>query len=251
MRTKERFIVYGALIGLAAAMVAQFPGSTAHATRLAADLGPADALILSGKDGDLTLKNGAGRVQWGDQPTAKAWAIGAVNRDRIMVALLQSDRSKEERKEIEDEARAKDEEFRKRYKDLQDKYQDMDPRSPSEDAQREMSAFYTEANEWRTAVTQKFAKMRAGQIEKAFRDLASAVDLVADRQKVDLVLNFVPPAAKFDAEPSMDEESDEGHDPTEMRLDIMMQVRARSILHAPDALDMTAEVMKELGLKDS
>lgn len=254
MKAKERFLVYGALAGLAALSALQFNSRTADANRFATDLGPADALILTGKEKSLTLRNGEGRLQWGDQATAKAWSIGAVHSDKIMKALLKSDRLMEQRKSLEEEAKSKDEDFRKRYKDLETKFKDVDPKSPgAEDARKEMNAFFKDYNEWRSTIGHRFAKMEADQIEKAYRDLTSAVDLVADRQKIDLVLRFVPTAAKFETPSAKessggeDDEEDTASNPVPM---IMDQIRARTFLHYPEAIDLTAEVMKELGLKD-
>jgi Skp family chaperone for outer membrane proteins len=252
MHAKERFLVYGALAGLAALSALQFATRTADANRFATDLGPADSVILTGKDRTLTLRNGDGRLQWGEQATAKAWSIGAVHSDRIMKALLKGDRLAEQRRSLEDEAKAKDEDFRKRYKDLESKYKDVDPKSPgAEDARKEMNAFFKDYNEWRSTIGHRFAKMEADQIEKAYRDLTSAVDLVADRQKVDIVLRFVPTAAKFDLPaPKSSEDEDEADTATNPVPMVMDQIRARTFLHYPEAIDLTDEVMKELGLKD-
>ena len=63
----------------------------------------------------------------------------------------------------------------------------------------------------------------------------TAVDVVADRQKIDVVYRFIPAATQF-------ESAQLG--------DAMVQVQARTFLRAPESLDITADVMKELGLKD-
>ncbi len=253
MKPTERFVVYGALAGLAIAMVLQLPASTAIANRLAGDLGPADALILTGKDSNLTIKNGNGRVQWGTQATATAWSVGAVNSDKLMKALLKSPRLDEQRTALRDEATAKDEDFRKRYKDLSEKYKDVDQSSPNfEDARREMDAFIAEANEWQKAINGRFTKLQAEQIEGAYRDLTAAVDLIAERQKIDIVMRFVPTAAKFDQDrpKSANEDEEDAMDTMNPVLHSMDQIRARTFLHYPESIDITAEVMKELGLKD-
>ncbi len=248
MHTKERFVVYGALAGLAALVAFQMPAHTASTLR--ADLGPAEGLILTGKDQNITLKNGEGRLQWGEQATAKSWSAGAVHSDKIMKLLLKSDRLTSQRQTLEDEAKQKEEDFAKRYKDFREKYKDLDRNSPAaEDAQRESEAFQKEYYAWRNDMSQKFAKMQTEHIEKAYRDLTAAVDLVSERQKIDMVFRFVPTAAKFESDQSSDEESG-AEGPMDSLIKTMDQVRARTFLRYPEAIDITSEVMKELGLKD-
>lgn len=238
MRTSELLFVYGALACLAAAMFVRTTEQQAGANREAAptDLGPADSVILTGKSGNLTLKNGDGRLQWGDQATSKAWSVAAVNTDKVMKLLLKSSRFEDERKALEEEAKKKDEDFRKRYKELEEKYKDMDPKSPAfEEGREAVNAFFKEHGEWRDSISTKFGKMQADQIEKAYRELTAAVDVVADRQKLDLVLRFIPTADKFEA----DEVGE-----------AMMRVQGRTFVHYPESIDISAEVMKELNLKD-
>ena len=65
--------------------------------------------------------------------------------------------------------------------------------------------------------------------------MTAAVDVVGERTKVDLVLRFVPTAQPFDVSSPAD---------------AMLQVQVRTFLRYPEAVDITAEVMKELSLKD-
>jgi len=253
MHAKERIFVYGAIAGLAAAVALQFPARTASADRYASDLGPADSLILTGKSGNLTVRNADGHLQWGDQPTARALSLGAVHAERIMRALLKSDRMAEERKALEEEAKSKDDDFRRRYKELEEKYKDVDPKSPNfEDARKEMNAFFEEANAFRTAIATRAAKMQAGQYEKAYKDLVAAVDLVAERQKVDVVFRFVPTGYTFEMQkpdPVDGEEMDEEALSSGAVQHTLESIRARTFLRAPESVDLTEEVMKELDVK--
>ena len=95
MRTTERLFVYGTLAALGAAFFLRGTERAADATARPApsDLGPADAVILSGKDANLSLRNDGGRIAFGEQPTAKVWSMGAVNSDKVMKLLLKSVKS--------------------------------------------------------------------------------------------------------------------------------------------------------------
>lgn len=238
MRSTERIVLWSAIAGIAASSLLRGAerAATAVPAAVPSDLGPADALILSGKDANLQLRNADGRLAFGDQPTARLWSLGAVNSDKVMKLLLKSERFEEERKRLEETAKSKDEEFRKRYGELEAKYKDMDPKSPEfEPGRAEVEGFFKEVESWRKEITDRLSKLQAEQIEKAYREMTAAVDVVADRGKVDLVLRFVPTGQPF-------ESGNPG--------DAMLQVQVRTFLHYPEAIDMTADLLKELSLKD-
>ena len=59
------------------------------------------------------------------------------------------------------------------------------------------------------------------------------MDVVCDRRKIDLVYRFIPSVTPFESQ-------DLGN--------AMIQVQARTFLRAPESIDLTADVMKELNL---
>jgi Skp family chaperone for outer membrane proteins len=221
MKNQERFLVYGALATLAAIVAFNAP---AHTSTLApaAPL-PGDGLALAGK------------------------TLGAVDSDKLMKLLLKSDRLAEERRGLEDEARKKEEEFAKRLRELRDKYKDVEGATP--ERQKDAESYQNDYRDWRNEMTKKFATMQSAHIEKSYRELVAAVDVIAERQKVDIVIKFVPVAGKLiDAEDAA-ASPDSPDAPMDMLMKTMDQVRARTLLHYPDSIDITAEVMKELNLK--
>ena len=238
MRNTERVIVYSALAGIAA--MSFLRGAERNASAVPeptpSDLGPADAVILTGKDTNLTLRNVEGHLAFGEQATAKAWSIGAVGSDKIMKLLLKSERFEDERKRLEETAKSKDEDFRKRYTELETKYKDVDPKAPGfEGGRQEVEGFFKEVEAWRKEIGEKLGKLQAEQIEKAYREMTAATDVVADRNKVDIVLRFVPTSQPFTSNsPAV----------------AMLQVQVRTFLHYPETIDLTPELIKELSLKD-
>lgn len=238
MRNAERIVLWSAIAGIAAASLLRGAGRPAVADPVPVpeDVGPADAVILKGKDANLQLRNAEGRLAFGDQPTARLWSLGAVNSDKVMKLLLKSERFDDERKRLEETAKSKDEEFRKRYGELESRYKDMDPKSPDfESGRSEVEGFFKEVESWRKEITDRLARLQAEQIERAYREMTAAVDVVADRGKVDLVLRFVPTGQAF-------ESGNPG--------DAMLQVQVRTFLHYPESVDLTPELLKELSLKD-
>ena len=88
---------------------------------------------------------------------------------------------------------------------------------------------------WREGQGRIVGKLAAEQIESAYRRLVEAVEVVADREKIDLMFRFIPTAKAFEAE-TMEAAG--------------LQVRERTFLRSPESLDLTAEVLKELGVED-
>ena len=76
-------------------------------------------------------------------------------------------------------------------------------------------------------------KLGAEQVETAYRELVEAVDIVAEREGVEIVIRFVPVSDPFETD-DLDLASD--------------QVRRRLLLRYPDAIDLTSRVETELGL---
>ena len=229
--------VFGSLLaGMFGAFLAlSLSGTPAGATRmLPADLGPADALILSGKDGNVTLTNEDGRLAWSDSPSSRAYSIACVYIDPILKGILSGERFATERSKFDEEAKVQGQEFERKSKNLQEKYPDLKQGDPSfESARGEFKALQGEYEKWLTALQRVQSKHMAEQVEKAYAELIAAVDIVAERKKIDYVYRFVPPAQAFES--------------SELA-SAMMQVQARTFLRSPSSTDISEDVIKELGL---
>jgi len=238
MRHRERVVVYGLLALLAASVLMPGRGdSTAEArTILADDLGPADALVLRGSKGDLRVRDSGGRLGWGDRPTDRAMSIAAVHVDKLMSRLMASARFVDERTALEEQERAKMKTFEQRREEFLRQYGRISPEHPDfERASEELKAFREAIDQWHTELGEMQEKMFKEQINSAWKDLTSAIDVVSERRGVDLVLRFVPTSESFEAE-----------DPTGG----VTQVSSRSILRMPESIDLTPEVMRELNLRE-
>ena len=75
----------------------------------------------------------------------------------------------------------------------------------------------------------------AKQMQESYDEIIEAVNVVSERMNIDIVLRFIPPDGEF-----------EGGTPDST----IMQIRLRSALRLPDGLDITDEVLSELGLDD-
>jgi len=76
--------------------------------------------------------------------------------------------------------------------------------------------------------------MEARHYQSAYADLREAVEVVADRRKIDLVMRFIPPADKITVGD---------------HASIAQQLMARTFLRLPDSIDMTDDVLTEMNLQ--
>lgn len=208
--------------------------AAARALPFLQDLGPADALILAGKDA-LRVTNADGRLSWSDQPNSRAFSLGTVHVGRILNALLKSEKYSDELEELSTKSKSQDEEFRKRYGEMMDAAKGINKDSPEFPAMREkFEAFQKEYSAWREANETAGREMMARHYQGAYSDIREAVEVVADRRKIDLVMRFVPPSDKI--EPGDD-------------ADVVRQLSARTFLRVPESIDLTEDILSEMHLQ--
>ena len=227
-----------ALIALAVALIAISlnPGTTRMADAGLEDperLGPADELVLSGKD-PLVILNREDRIGWGERPTSRAWSIGAVHIDRVIKGVLQSDEYQAEREDLQAELQEMDGEFTARAEELQDEYGDIsedDPQFP--EAQGRMQAMMQEYQQFAQVAQARLAQLQTEQLERAYREMVEAVEVVSDNRDIDIVLRFIPTAQPFG---------------TTVVEQAMLQIQLRAFLRYPDTIDITEDILEELDM---
>ncbi|MDC0429050.1 OmpH family outer membrane protein [Phycisphaerales bacterium] len=239
MHRYERLIVHSLLAVLTIALFAEFSGRGSLAigddTEPAKEtLGPADELVLRGESGDLILREDDGDLAFGEDPTAKVWSIGAVNVPKLLGLLMESDRFGEDRKEIQVTAEEQNATFEAQFQAFQEEHADVTPESPEfPEIQARFQAMMQEYQTWQNGTMAIQQRLGAEQIETAYRELIEAVDIVAEKRRIDIVTRFVPTSDPFQA------------DTMELAGE---QVRRRLFLRYPDAIDITEAVSAELGL---
>ncbi|MDA1261410.1 MAG: OmpH family outer membrane protein [Planctomycetota bacterium] len=208
--------------------------ASARAVPLRQDLGPADALVLSGKS-DLRITNADGRISWSDQPSSRTFSIATVHVGRILGALLQSDKYTSEKSELSSQMEKKAEEFEARYTAMLEKAKGIDKDSPEfPTAREEFESFQQEYAAWNSEVEKLMSEMSTRHYQTAYADLREAVEVVSDRRKIDLVMRFIPASDKI---VSGDE------------LSIGQQLMARTFLRSPDSIDITEDILTEMNLQ--
>lgn len=229
-------IVAGACAGAVASLiVAAFPARTVIADAVpATDLGPADRLLLVSAEGKepLTIVSRGGAPGWGKD--ARAWNIGALHVSKLLNKVIAGERYTSERDAVTDEERKAREEFDRRFADLREKYGQITQDSPERaEAEQALQAFRQEFELWSRGMREAQAKLFADQYNRAYAELREATQVVADRQGVDLVVRFIPPADALEpGEPAS----------------VFLQLQARTFVTMPESIDLTPDVAKELNI---
>ena len=238
MHRVERITVHTLIVVLLIAVFSDrpFPGTTADAepSRPEEVRGPADGLLLlqDGKEVEVTATGNG--LAWGKRPTDRAWSLGAVDVPRLLGRLMDSERFADERKALREEAEAQNRDFEERIESFRAEYGELTPEDPEfATAQGTWQAIMQEYQEWQKGTMAIQQKLGAEQVETAYRELVEAVDIVAEREGVEIVVRFVPVSDPFQTD-DLDRASD--------------QVRRRLLLRYPDAIDLTSKVESELGL---
>lgn len=241
MNKRERFFIYGALAVLAVmnvALLSNGRGGSAWAQGPAdgTALGPAGSLTLTGDDGEpLVLHNAGGRLAWAEGDSSRAYSVAFVHVGQAMGPLLEADEYVEEYAELEAELLARDEEAGEAMEAFRQEHQDLTPDDPRlAEVQQAFQAMIQQREQLRMQANQRLGMLAAEHIERGYRDLVAAVEVVAARRGVDIVYRFIPTANDFNA-----------LNPAQSYTGI----RARIALKYPAGLDITDEVLEELALE--
>ena len=236
MLSTERLIAIAAL-ALASLALLTNHGATRSVTATQ-DAPPdrieADEVVLSGRE-PLVLSNRDERLSWGNRPTERVWSFGAVHIDRVIKALMQSDAYLGEREELEQELIEMEQEFSARGEALQEEYADISEEDPDfPEAQQRMQAMMQEYQQFAQVAQGRMGQLQTIQLERGYREMVEAVEVISDEKSIDMVVRFIPTAEPFG---------------TNVVEQAMLQIRLRTLLRYPDAIDITEDVLEELDLE--
>jgi Skp family chaperone for outer membrane proteins len=243
MKRTERTVIYaalGALLLLNVMLLGSSPGRVAYAEAAAfvADvLGPAEAVKLVDGDKDLTLRAKDECLAWGDGDFRRAYSIGFIDISRVLNPLMEATALKEERDTLRTELENTEGDYKSRLDAYGEQLKQMDPKSPEGEARiADARKVYAEYMEWGQQAVARRNEMDVKHFEKSYRELSSAVDIVAERLGVDIVLRFIPPEKEFKA---IDAEQ------------ALMEIRLRTAVRYQEKLDITDEVLQELSIQET
>ena len=240
MKRTERMFIYPLLLLLVAVNAVVLLSSTgrtalAEASNWLADLGPADSLRLTDGDKEVVVRAKKGRVAWGESDFKQTYAIGFIDIGKVLNPLMDAGALKEDRDRLSKELQDTESDYKSKLDAYGEQIKGMDRQSPEAQAKLdEARKVYSEYMEWGQKAVGQRNKLNAQQMEKSYKELVSAVDVVADKLGIDIVLRFIPTEKEFTAE--------DGEQ-------ALTEIRLRTALKYPNALDITNEVLEELSIK--
>lgn len=201
-------------------------------------LGPAAAIELtpgSAEGEAITLRNEEGHIAWGEHPQQRVWSMGYVHIGPMLNQLMDAEEFKEEREGLSAELKEKDEEISAMLQEIQEEFNELgDDEVARQEIMQRGQSLYEEYQKFQQQAEMLQQGLAADQIERAYRELVAAVNVVADRLDLDLVQRFIPTEDEFQG----------------LNIETAMQeIRLRSMLRYPEGCDITSEVREELNLE--
>lgn len=242
MKRTERIVVYSALSVLGALNLVFLLSNSGRAafaeTRafLADVLGPAEGVKLVDGDKEVTVKAKSGRIAWGDSEFKQTYTVGFVDISKALNPLMEQASFADERKTLSDELEKKEKEFREQLDAFGEQLKGADRNDPgTQDTLKKAQAAYQEYMDWGKGAVERRNTLDVQQLQKAYKELVSAVDVVAQKLGIDIVLRFIPTDNDFKAQDA------EG---------ALTEIRLRTAVKYPAGLDITSEVLQEMSLKE-
>jgi len=242
MNRRERVVLYLVLPLLTALNLCVLFGwlgrpAYAEPPASATDSNALHALTFLGDEpaDNVVLHNHKGRLAWGDTAHERLHTVGYVYIGKILGELMQADSRREELNLLSEEMSEVESEYRRQLEDLYKRAQAIDPESEEgKQFDQQGRALLDEYRAWQQDALRRRGKLQAEQLEDAYRELVAAVDVVADRQGIDIVNHFIPAEEPFNAS-----------NPDQA----MINIRMRTALKYPEQLDITEDVIEELALE--
>ncbi len=198
-------------------------------------LGPIDSITLAGSDEDITVKNSDERISWGEEKTSKVWSVGFMETGKALEQLMKADHFVEVRDELDEELEESLKAARETLDEIMERGRSLEADDPEGPALRqEWESAYRNFEQIQQASIKTRGELAAEQMEESYNEVLEAVNVVSDRLNIDMVLRFIPPDSEF-----------EGNSPDAA----IMQIRLRTALRLPEGIDITDEVLSELGLE--
>lgn len=244
MKKAERIVMYSALCALLAlnsVFLLSHSGRTAFAEAAAfvADvLGPAEAVKLVEDGKETTVRSKSGRLAWGDGEFRQTYTVGFVDIGRALNPLMEAGDMKEERENLRKELEAVEKDYQTRLEEFGQQLRGLDQNSPEFREKYEAATkLYEEYQQWgRDIALKRRDELDVKHLQRAYKEMTNAVNIVADRLGVDIVLRFIPAEQEFKA---INAEQ------------ALTEIRLRAAVKHPDKLDITSEVLEELNVQDA
>ncbi len=197
-------------------------------------LGPVDSITLESSDGELVITNKDQHLSWGEELTSRVWSVGFVEVGKALSQLMNATHFVDDREELQVELEAQLKEGKEILDGIMEEARALEQDSQEGPAMRQRwEQAYAEFQRLQQLIAETQGALYADQMIEAYQEIVDAVDVVSERMNVDLVLRFIPPDKEFESK---------NPDAT------ITQIRLRTALKYPEGIDITAEILSELGL---
>ncbi len=199
-------------------------------------LGPSHELeLIDAKGENLHVRNVGGRISWSERPTGVALSVAVVQGSDVLKDLTAREEFADEREALKRESDAEYQRAAIEANAFIDRLKELDPKSPEyRQVYEEYEGVRKQYEEWRQAFIKRQDALRAAQASRAFQELIAAVDIVAARLEVDIVIQSTAPNAPV---PQKDYPA------------LAWDFASRQLLRYPEQIDITMEVREELALQ--
>ncbi len=239
MNTFERLITWSTMSLLVVLCGGLFVHSSNNAMawnmEKAPALGPASQITLQSEDGSMTdLKMVDGRLSWGSEPQQSTQSVAYVHIGALLPMLMGQEERVDERNALRERLTEEAQVLIEELDQIKSNMEDLTP--GEEDHQSQLQRGQGIAKQLQTFQQEAMAEedlKTSDQLEQCYRELVTAVNIVADRKEIDTVLRFIPtddPFTKGDSNAAM------------------LQIRLRTFLRYPDRDDITEDIAEELNI---
>lgn len=240
MTARERMLTWSTLLTLTCLVLLtllrpQGNMALAEDEAKAEALGPASSVVLVSDDSPtVRLRAMEGRLAWGDEAQQRTQAVAYLHIGALLPPLMQREERIEERQSLRDRLT---EEAQIMIDELDKIKTDIEELSPEDETAQAQIQRGQQLAQQLQAFRQQAAALEeaqaAEQLEQCYRELVTAVNVVADRDKIDTVLRFIP--------------TDDPFTPADVS-GAMLQIRLRTLLRYPEKSDITEDIAEELNL---
>ncbi len=221
-------------IGISTLLIAGAVASTLTGSDETGVIGPVDSIQLGSGEDAITLTSDEGHLSFGEAKTDTVWSVGFMEVGKALTQMMEASHFVEARTEMQQTLEGRLQEARDVLDGIMEEAQALPQDSEEHPAMRQRwDQAMGEFQQLQQAASEQQGALFASQMIEAYEEIVTAVEVVAERNGVDLVLRFISP--------------DEPIETTSPDVAIM-QIRLRTAITYPEGIDLTDDVLAELGL---
>ena len=197
-------------------------------------MGPIDRIVLEGNNNPIDISNREGRISFGESNTSTVWSIAFMEVGKALSQMMEASHYVDAREELRIKIENQLLDARKILDGIME-----EARQISNDSEQSLiirqrwDQAMKDFQKLQQIAAEQQGRLFSSQMIEAYQEIVGAVEVVAERNKVDIVLRTISTT-----EPIETTNPDAA----------IMQIRLRSALTYPESIDLTDEILIELGL---